>query len=158
MSYQDYREAMELAHQCRFYTTVGGRSQAEIRKAEELLGITFSKQLRAFYENYGYLSFFGNEIFGIDPDDGSGELEGNSVDYALHERAETGLPEAWVPLYNFDDGCMAYLDYSALNSEGEPSVIAASYNGSQYVLEGTVAEDFGAFVLCLVREQLKANT
>ena len=78
--------------------------------------------------------------------------------YALHERAETGLPEAWVPLYNFDDGHIAYLDYSALNSEGEPSVIAASYNGSQYVLEGTVAEDFGAFVLRLVREQLKANT
>ena len=35
MSYQDYREAMELAHQCRFYTTVGGRSQAEIRKAAD---------------------------------------------------------------------------------------------------------------------------
>ena len=63
-----------------------------------------------------------------------------------------------MPLYNFDDGYMAYLDYSTLNSEGEPPVIAASYNGSQYVLEGTVAEDFGAFALCLVREQLKANT
>lgn len=67
MSYQDYREAMELAIQCGFYTTVGGRNQGG-----------------------------------------------------------TGLPGMWVPLYDFKDGCMAYLDYSALNSVGEPPVIAAS--------------------------------
>lgn len=72
-----------------------------------MLGIKFSKQCREFYAKYGYLSFFGNEIFGIDPNDDSGELEGNSVTYALNEREENGLPMEWIPVYNFDDGYMA---------------------------------------------------
>ena len=155
MSYQNYKEAMELAPKCKFYTTVGGRSEEEIYKSEELLGIKFSRQCRDFYEKYGYLSFFGNEIFGIDPNDDSGELEGNSVAYALNDREEYGLPEAWIPVYNFDDGYMAYLDYSSLNDEGEPCVIVAGFNGEEYEAEETIAEDFGEFVLHLVMEQLE---
>lgn len=152
MSYQNYKEAMELAPKCKFYTTVGGRSEAEISKAEEMLGIKFSRQCREFYTDYGYLSFFGNEIFGIEPD--SDELEGNSVAYALNDRAEYGLPVEWIPLYSFDDGYMAYLDYSSLNADGEPCVIVAFYDGSEYQVEETIAEDFGEFVLRLVEEQL----
>lgn len=152
MSYQNYKEAMELAPKCKFYTTVGGRSEAEIAKAAEMLGVKFSRQCQEFYADYGYLSFFGNEIFGIDPD--SDELEGNSVAYALNDRAEYGLPKEWIPIYNFDDGYMAYLDYSSLNADGEPCVIVAAYNGSDYQVEETIAEDFGEFVLHLVKEQL----
>lgn len=154
MSYQNYKEAMELAPKCKFYTTVGGKSQDEIKKYEELLGVTFSKQCREFYEQYGYLSFVGNEIFGIDPDDDSGEIEGNSVAYALNDRKEYGLPDKWIPLYNFDDGIMAYLDYSSLNDVGEPCVIAARFNDVGYQIEETIAEDFGEFILQLVKEQL----
>ena len=155
MSYQNYKEAMELAPKCKFYTTVGGKSQEEISKSEEMLGVKFSKQCREFYEQYGYLSFFGNEIFGIDPDDDSGELEGNSVAYALNDREEYGLPVEWIPVFNFDDGFMAYLDYSSLNDDGEPCVIVAGYNGSEYQVEETIAEDFGEFVLQLVKQQLE---
>lgn len=36
MNYQNYKEAMELAPKCKFYTTVGGKSQEDIRKSEEL--------------------------------------------------------------------------------------------------------------------------
>lgn len=97
MSYPNYKEAMELAPKCRFYTTAGGKSQEDIRKSEELLGVRFSKQCREFYEQYGYLSFFGNEIFGIDSDDDSGELEGNSVAYALNDRKEYGLTPSLDP-------------------------------------------------------------
>lgn len=155
MSYQNYKDAMELAKKCKFYTTAGGKSQEEIKKSEKLLGVKFSKQCREFYEQYGYLSFFGNEIFGINPDDNSGELEGNSVAYALNDRAEYGLPTHWVPVYNFDDGLMAYLDYSSLNSDGEPCVIVAEFDGTEYQVEETIAEDFGEFVLQLVKEQLE---
>lgn len=154
MSYQNYREAMELAPKCKYYTTVGGRSKEEVKKSEELLGIKFSKQCTEFYEKYGYLSFFGSEIFGIDPNDDSGELEGNSVAYALNDREENGLPAEWIPVYNFDDGYMAYLDYSSLNSEGEPCIIVAGFNGEEYEVEETIAEDFGEFVLHLVMEQI----
>lgn len=155
MSYQNFKKAMELAPNCKFYTTVGGRSKEAIQKSEELLGVKFSSQCYEFYEKYGYLSFWGNEIFGIDPDDDSGELEGNSVAYAINDRMEYGLPKAWIPLYNFDDGCMAYLDYSSLNEANEPCVIIATYNGSEYEVVEQIAEDLGEFIFNLVKEQVE---
>lgn len=156
MSYQNFVKAMELAPKCRFYTTVGGKTEEEIKKAEQMLKVKFSNQCKEFYEKYGYLSFFGNEIFGIDPDDESGILEGNSVAYAIRAREEFNLSDKWISIYNFEDGNMAYLDYSSLNSENEPRVIMAFYNGVEYEVVETVAEDLGSFILQLVQEQLKA--
>lgn len=155
MSYQNFVKAMELAPKCKFYTTDGGKTEEEITKSEQMLDVEFSKQSREFYEKYGYLSFFGNEIFGIDPDDDSGELEGNSVAYALNDREEYNLPSQWIPFYDFGDGSMAYLDYSSLNTEKEPRVIQAIFNGAEYEIIETLAEDFGDFVLQLVQEQLE---
>ncbi len=154
MSYQNFKKAMELAPKCKFYTTDEGKTKEEIDKAEKILNIKFSKQCREFYEKYGYMSFYGNEIFGIDPDDDSGELEGNSVAYAINDREEFDLPVEWIPFYDFEDGNMAYLDYSTLNSDGEPRVIMAYYNGEEYEITEVLAEDFGTFVLGLVEEQL----
>lgn len=153
MSYTNFIKAMELAPKCKFYTTAGGKSEEEIRKSEQILNIKFSDQCREFYEKYGYLSFYGSEIFGIDPDDDSGILEGNSVAYALNDRDEYSLPEEWIPIYDFDDGSMAYLDYSHLNKQKEPRVIMASYDGEEYEVVEILAEDFGDFVLQLVQEQ-----
>ena len=94
---------MELAPKCKFYTTEGGKSEEEIRRSEQILNIKFSNQSREFYEKYGYLSFYGNEIFGIDPDDDSGMLEGNSVAYALNDRKEYNLPKEWIPMRKICD-------------------------------------------------------
>ena len=116
MSYANFVKALELAPQCKFYTTAGGKSDEEIGASEKILGVTFSKQCKEFYKNLGYLSFFGNEIFGIDPYDDSGILEGNSVAYALNDRTELGLPVAWIPIYDYNDGSMAYLDYDIIKS------------------------------------------
>lgn len=154
MSYLDYEKAMKLAPECEFYTVIGGVSEETIKKAEEMLEICFSKQCKEFYKDYGYLSFLGNEIFGIDPDDDSGILEGNSVAYALNDRKEYNLPVKWLPIYNCQDGTMVYLDYSVLNQNGEPRVILAYYNGASYEIEDVIAEDFGEFVLQLVEEGL----
>ena len=49
---------------------------------------------------------------------------------------------------------MAYLDYSSLNNVGEPCVIVARFNDVGYQIEETIAEDFGEFILQLVKEQL----
>lgn len=157
MSYLDLQKAMTLAPKCKFYTTVGGKTKEEINKSEKLLKVKFSKQCTEFYEKYGYLSFFGNEIFGIDPDDDSGILEGNSVAYAINDREEYNLPIEWIPIYNFEDGNMAYLDYSSINSENEPKVIMAFYNGNEYEIVENLAEDFGSFLLQLVQEQLDSQ-
>lgn len=154
MSYTNFIKAMELAPKCKFYKTAGRKSEEEIEMSEKKLGVSFSAQCKEFYEKYGYLSFYGNEIYGIDPEDDSGVLEGNSVAYALNDREEYNLPKEWIPIYNFDDGNMAYLDYSSLNAEKEPSVIMAFYNGEKYEIVETLAEDFGDFILQLVQEQV----
>lgn len=150
MSYQNYEIAMELAKNKAFYTTAGGKSEIDIAKAEEMLGVKFSKQYWDFNSKYAYLSFSGNEIFGIDTDN-MDELEGNSLAYALNDREEYGLPDHLIPIYNFDDGCMAYLDFSSLNTNEEPCVVAAEHNGSEFVIVESLAEDFGDFVLHLVK-------
>ena len=65
------------------------------------------------------------------------------------------MPKEWIPIYNFDDGNMAYLDYSSLNLEKEPRVIMAFYNGNKYEIVKTLAEDMGDFILQLVEEQIE---
>ena len=75
MSYQDFNDAMTLAPKCKFFTTAGGKTREAIQKSEEILEIKFSRQCNQFYERFGYLSFYGYEIFGIDPDDTSKILE-----------------------------------------------------------------------------------
>lgn len=155
MSYYDFEQAMNLAPKCRYFTTVGGKSKEEIEKSETRLEIKFSKQCTEFYEKFGYLSFYGNEIFGIDADDDSGILEGNSVAYAINDREQFLLPKEWIPIYNYQDGNMAYLDYSVTNSESEPRVIMAGYNGKEYEINAIIADDFGEFLLNLIKEQLE---
>lgn len=157
MSYQNLEKALTLAPKCKFYTTVGGVSTENIAKSEQMLGVKFSKQCLKFYEDCGYLSFYGHEIFGIDPNDDSGELEGNSVAYALNDREEYGLPKEWIPIYNYEDGTLAYLDYANLNKEQEPRVISASYNGEEYEIEEVVSSDLGDFLLEMVNEGLEEN-
>lgn len=154
MSYQNFEKAMELAPTCKFFTTAGGRTPTEIKKAEQMLGIRFSRQCKEFYEKFGYLSFYGTEIFGIDPDDDSGILEGNSVAYALNDRQEFHLPNEWIPIYNYENGNMAYLDYASLNIEQEPRVIMAFYNGDAVEFVETLAEDLGTFLLQLIQAHL----
>lgn len=178
MSYQDFQKAMELAPKCRYYHSRGGTTADKIQKAEELLGVCFSKQCREFYEKYNYISFYGQEIYGIDPD----KLDvfvGNSVGYTLSEREEWGLPEKWVLfLDNGADGMAVYMDYSQLNAEGEPRIIEAFYTDGEhldefedddfedgqepegfcrYMISEVLAEDFGAFLLKLVEEELAAQ-
>ena len=70
----------------------------------------------------------------------------------MSERTDYGLPSYLLPIYNFDDGCMAYLDHSSLNESGEPRVVMMEYTGSGYELVEVLNEDFGDFVLLRVRE------
>lgn len=154
MSFENFEKGIELAKKCEYYTTVGGKSDEIILKAEELFGRKFSKQNYEFFKLLGYLSFFGNEIYGICKDDFTGSYTGCAIEAALSDRKDYNLPKEWLPIYFFDDGYMGYLDYSQLNTDGEPPVIMAIYNSKEYVVTEKVAEDFGDFLLQLVEEQL----
>lgn len=155
MSYTNFTKAFELAKTCEYYTISGGKSDMVIIEAEKLFGRKFSAQNRRFFSDVGYLSFFGNEIYGIIREDFTGEYVGCAVEAALSDRKEYGLPQKWLPIYDFDDGYMGYLDYSQLNDEGEPPVIMAIYNSEEYIVAEKVADDLGDFILGLVEAQLE---
>lgn len=157
MSYKNFKKALKLAKKCDGYDVGNGKSDAIISKASELLGIKFSKQNYVYFSKLGYLEFFGVEVFGIMKDDFSGAPETNCVETALADRQEHNLPNEWLPIYFFDDGYYGYLDYSQLNKDGEPQVIMAIYNGKEYIVAEKVAEDFGDFLLNLVKESLEDN-
>ena len=78
MSWENYENAMELAKNADFIRLHLEKTTAEIQNAEKLLGVKFSNQFWDFNAKYGYLSFYGNEIFGADPDH-LDEMEGNRV-------------------------------------------------------------------------------
>jgi len=154
MSYKNFERALELAKRCQYYTTVGGKNVDIIEKAQEMFDHKFSKQHFQFYKQVGYLSFFGNEFYGIVKDDFSGTYTGCAIEATLQDRKEYKLPLKWLIIYDFDDGYMGYLDYSQLNEEGEPPVIMAIYDGKKHVVIEKVAEDFGDFLLQIVEKQL----
>lgn len=154
MSYKNFKKAIDLVKRCDGYSDGGGKSDTVVSKAENLLGIKFSKQNYQYFSKFGFIEFFGHEIYGIVKDDFSGTLTGCAIETALIDRKEHQLPKEWLPIYFFDDGYMGYLDYSQLNEEGEPSAIMAIYEENKYVIVEKVAEDLGDFILQLVTEQL----
>ena len=153
MSYENYEKALSLAPKCKCYMTTGGKSEDIILSAEQLLNIVFSKQHRDYCSRIGYMSFFGHEIFEVGSYD-SPIIEANTVAYALHEREKFDLPEKWLPIYNFNDGNIAFFDYTQTDETGEPPIIMAINTGKKYVLLERLAEDFGDFLLDLVEMQL----
>ena len=175
MSYQDFCKAMKLAPKCRFYETDSGAKDSVIQKAESLLGVRFSKQCREFYTNYNYLSFYGQEIYGVDPEK-LDVLVGNSVGATLSARKKWGLPAQWILFLDYgSDDTAVYMDYSQLNADGEPRIIEAVYTNGEhldeyndegfeegqepegycrYMVNEVLAEDFGQFLLKLVEEEL----
>jgi len=157
MSYSNYLKAVSLLPQCKNYETSGGQVPGVIQKAESALGIKFSWQTRDYLTQFGYVAFFGSEIAGIvcDDFDDLSIPANNMVKLAMANRKEHGLPNKWLPIYCFGyDGYYGYLDYSQLNLEGEPPVIMAAYNGKEFFIEERVAEDFGDFLLELVKDHL----
>ena len=157
MSYSNFEKALEMAKNCDGYKIGNGCSEETIDKAEALLGIGLSKQIRKYLSEYGYIEFFGSEIYGIIDEsfevDGE-DNEGCMVEWTLNERENSGLNDKWIALKFEDDGAMVFLDFSSINDEGEPQIIVALDNGDGYEFECVIADDFGEFLLELVEIQL----
>ena len=155
MSYANFKEAMELAKKCDFYETGKGVSDEIIKKAEEELGIAFSRELYEYLREYGYMEFSGCEFYGITTEDFSEIYCGSIIEATISDRKEYGLPLKWIPILFLDDGYTAYLDYDNLNSEGEPRVIEGIYMGNNYYeMTAILAEDFGDYILQIAKEEL----
>lgn len=154
MSYKNYEKAIELARKCNGYFIGKGKSNSIICEAQDVLNIKFSKQFYNYLSKFGFLEFYGHEFYGIIKDDFSGVPEGSIVEYSLTDRKAYNLPKEWIPIYNFDDGYMAYLDHGHLSEDEEPRVIMALHTGKTYQVVETIAEDLGDFLLQQVENQL----
>lgn len=147
MSIQSLKNAMKKFQCYDDYESTGGITEEVVFEAEKKLGIKFSEEQRLYYKTCGYCSFEGTEIFGIFLNTNTGILWGNSLARALHYRKAYALPETWIPICELDDGIMAFLNYAKLNTSNEPEVIAAYYNGDEYIIGEKIADDLGDFLL-----------
>ncbi|MDH6366901.1 MULTISPECIES: SMI1/KNR4 family protein [unclassified Breznakia] len=154
MSYKNFKKAIELAKKCDGYLTGTGIPENVIKDAECKLNVQFSKQLTLYLTKNGFIEYDGCEIYGIIKTDFSAIPEGSIVESCMYYRKKNNLPRNWLPIYNYNDGYMAFLDYGDLNEEQEPKVIMGIYTGEQYEKTNNLAEDFGDFILSLVEEQL----
>lgn len=155
MSYINFEKATELAKQCKNYRTAGRQTEDLIKKVEESYGFKISPQHHEYFEKYGYIMFFATEIYGIYNEVYDGVYAGNAVIATLQDREEYNLPKKWIPIFDYSDGYIAYLDYENVNLENEPRVILGIFTGEQYDIVEIIAEDFGDFLLELVEEQLE---
>ena len=155
MSYHNFEKAMQLAPQCEYYNVAGEQTEDLIEKVEKAYGFKISHQHYKYFKEYGYIVFIATEIYGIYKDVFDGIYAGNAVIATLQDRKECNLPKEWIPLYDYDDGYKAYLDYMYLNSENEPRVILGIFTGKEYEITEVISEDFGDFLLELVEQQLK---
>ena len=150
MSFSGFEQACEAMVRVPGFETSGGIDEQSIQEAEAALGLKFSRQCRRFYNTYDYTTIDGYELFGIHGGAHAAILEGNCVAYALNDRQQYKLPHEWVPLLNFLDGTMAYIDYSKINDQNEPQVIRAFYAEDQYCVVEVLAEDLGGFLTRIV--------
>ena len=154
MSYNNFQKAMELAKTIEYYENAGKQSKELLEKVEETFGFRLSPQHYEYLHEYGYVMFFGTEFYGIYRDVFEGIYAGNAVVATLQDRDEFNLPKEWIPIYDYSDGQMAYLNYSQLNEDGEPAIIIGLYDGEKYIIIERVAEDLGDFLLQMVQEQM----
>ena len=154
MSYNNFKKAMKLAREIEYYNNAGKQSKELLNKVEKAYGLKLSPQHYEYLYEYGYIMFFGTEFYGIYKDAFEGIYAGNAIIATLQDRQEFNLPKYWIPIYDYSDGEVAYLNYSLLNENGEPAIIIGLYNGEEYVMIEQIAEDLGDFFLQIVEEQI----
>lgn len=131
------------------YFIKGVSPESVIDKAESLLGIKLSEQHRYFYLEIGYLSFNGNEIYGICKNDFSGTSVICAIETTLKQRKKEKLPHNWV-LFTDLGNKLGYLDYSDLNKNGEPPVIMVNYDGKSQNKIDVISQDIASFIESLI--------
>ncbi len=101
MSYKIYEKALKRAKKCEDYDCGSKQSVATIEKAEMLLNLHLSPQIKDYLSRFGYIEFFGVELYGII--DGTFSLdkstfEGCMIEWTINERVNNNLNPNWVAL------------------------------------------------------------
>ncbi|QBO35838.1 SMI1/KNR4 family protein [Periweissella cryptocerci] len=154
MSLQEYTSAKKKldTHSEGFFTFIT-QSEELLRKAEKALHLNFPPDYRQFTLDFGTAVIEGIEIYGLTTDNFIDAGVPNVVWFTLNERLESQIRGDLLPIHDTTMGEYYALDFSKLNTFGEPKVVVClpdlDDSEQSYPI---VAENFGAFLLDLAED------
>lgn len=106
MVYETLRDELrtivaEHADDCRIY---GSRADADVRSAEDALGVTFPTEYRSFIRDFGAADFYGFEVCGALGHEPSLESNVPSCVWVTQSERKHGLPAEFVVISASGDG------------------------------------------------------
>lgn len=161
MSMQDYEKAKELVTEALkkpgvISTFVGPRPLTLVNLAQDHLSVKFPETYRRFLLEFGAGGISSFEIFGVVQEDFENP-DYRHIDVVwltLKERKEWRLPSFLIPIFDLGDGELFCLDLR--NKEGDEAKVVAfipGFSSPTQVLD-VIADDFGAFLIWLVKQEL----
>lgn len=106
MCYETLRDELrtivaEHADDCRIY---GSRADADVRSAEDALGVIFPTEYRSFIRDFGAADFYGFEVYGVLGHEPSLESNVPSCVWVTQSERKHGLPAEFVVISASGDG------------------------------------------------------
>jgi len=156
MSVKNYQKAKEtILNEEEIADFVGGRADELISLAEEELGLKFTGLYLDYLKTFGAGNFGAQEIYGIIDENFESSSVPDAIWYTLTERKKINLPDNLLAIYDTGSDEIYCLDYSNLDNNGEPKVVAfvpgVDLESQTYEI---IANDFGDFLLDLSREEV----
>ena len=153
MSVKNYQKAKEtILNEEEIADFVGGRADELISLAEEELGLKFTGLYLDYLKTFGAGNFGAQEIYGIIDENFESSSVPDAIWYTLTERKKINLPDNLLAIYDTGSDEIYCLDYSNLDNNGEPKVVAfvpgVDLESQTYEI---IANDFGDFLLDLVK-------
>ena len=137
------------------------QKESTIQSAENILACKFPKSYRKFIKEYGCGGAGSLEIYGIIKDE---EFKKENIPFVavpnmvwatLKRNRDFDHPLHLLIIYNVGEGSLYCLDTSQMNEDGECPVVVWPIGGyAQTPVLEVVADDFGAFFLDMVKQQI----
>jgi hypothetical protein len=137
-------EAFAIIERCGGGDFEGKKEEAQIKKAENILGVTFPPSYKIFLRMLGCGGFDNLEFYGLMGQDFENSRKPDAIWFALDQR-EIGLPDHLVPISWVRDETYCALDTREIDVEGECCIVV--YDGDGNGDTEVVAYSFGSFFL-----------
>jgi hypothetical protein len=135
-------------------SSAGACPEDLIVRAEQRIGHRFPPSYRYFLAELGTVSFGGEEIYGLIPQNFEAFGVPNALWLYTKNLSELAQPPRYFEFYNYGDGTTVALDFDRRDAAGE-CALAETHAGAWNEHADDVAGNFGTFLLALVREDLE---
>lgn len=131
-------------------SSAGPKPESLVSRAEAFLGVTFPPSYRDFLRRWGALGFGPEEIYGITSELFETGRVPNGIWFTAKERAESGLPPAFVVVVNVDGDQYYCIDTARECPNHECAVVI--WDVPTRTVVGTKSDSFGQLLLDRLRE------